>query len=453
MYKHTIAAISTPSGEGGIGIIRISGENAIEIADKVFKSASGKKLKDLQGYTALYGRVENESGAVDEAVALVFRAPKSYTGENVVELSVHGGNYLLKEGLRAVLSAGAKPAERGEFTRRAFLNGKLDLTQAEAVMGLISANGEKSGRAALALREGVASRRVETIKSGLLTAAAGLAVFSDYPDDELPEFSTENLLSSLKLAETELYEMLKNYDAGKVLREGVNAVIAGRPNVGKSTLMNALSGCRRSIVTPVAGTTRDVVEERVQLGDIVLNLSDTAGLRETDDEIEKIGVGISRNRIESAGLLIAVFDGSVLADDEDLKLIESCKSRPSVAVVNKSDLKPKFNLNLLENIPYVVISAEHEDCVQELSKTVAKVCGTYMLDGSETLLCSERQRNCCLLALEYVREAILLINNGVTFDAVGVAIDDALKELLSLTGERVTNAVVDEIFSKFCVGK
>lgn len=453
MNTHTIAAISTPQGEGGIGVIRISGKSAINIADKIFCSQSGKTLNDTKGYTALYGKVKGEQGDIDEAVALVFRAPKSYTGEDVVELSVHGGLYVLKETLRAVLDAGAKPAERGEFTRRAFSNGKLDLIEAEAVMGIISASGEKTQRAALSLREGAASKQVQKIKANLLTAAAGLAVYSDYPDDELPEFSTETLENALSSAETELSKILKNYDAGKILRDGVNAVIAGRPNVGKSTLMNALSGCKRSIVTSIAGTTRDVVEDTVMLGDIKLNLSDTAGLRETEDEIEKIGVGISRSKIETAGLIIAVFDGSKPADSEDIGLIDLCSGRPSVAVVNKSDLESHFDISLLKDIPTVVISAEDTACVEVLSKIVAEVCGTYMLDGSETLLCSERQRNCCANAKLFVNEALNLIRSGVTLDAVSVAIDDALSELLSLTGERVTNAVVDEVFSKFCVGK
>lgn len=453
MNSSTIAAISTPHGEGGIGVIRISGKDAILVADKVFCALNGKTLQNAEGYTALYGKVKNDKGDIDEAVALVFRAPKSYTGEDVVELSVHGGMYVVKETLRAVLSAGAKPAERGEFTRRAFLNGKLDLIEAEAVMGIISASGEKTQRAALSLKDGAASKQVERIKSNLLTAAAGLAVYSDYPDDELPEFSTETLENALSSAKNDLSEMLKNYDAGKILREGVNAVIAGRPNVGKSTLMNALSGCTRSIVTSIAGTTRDVVEDTVILGDIKLNLSDTAGLRETDDEIEKIGVGISRSKIETAGLIIAVFDGSKPADSEDLSLIELCRTRPSVAVVNKNDLESQFDISLLKDIPTAVISAEDTACVEAISKIVAEVCGTYMLDGSETLLCSERQRNCCESAKAYVSEALGLLKGGVTLDAVSVAIDDALAELLSLTGERVTNAVVDEVFSKFCVGK
>ncbi len=453
MTNDTIAAISTPSGEGGIGVIRISGKSAIEIADKAFKSVSGKKLAEIKGYCALYGDVSEGEHKIDEAVALLFKGPKSYTGEDVVELSLHGGNYVLKEALRLIFRLGARPADGGEFTRRAYLNGKLDLIEAEAVMGVISANGMKAQRSALSLLGGAASKKINTIRENLLTAAAGLAVYSDYPDDELPEFSPETLNGALENGKGELESLLSNYDAGKILREGVDTVIAGKPNVGKSTLMNLLSGCRRSIVTSVAGTTRDVVEDTVMLGDILLHLSDTAGLREATDEVEKIGVEISKERIESAGLIIAVFDGSLPADKEDEKLIEICRTRPSVAVVNKSDLKQEFDTALLSDIPYIVISAENSGSITALSEIISQVCGVNQLDGNETILCSERQRNYCESALKYIDEALQLLTDGYTLDTVGVCIDDAMNQLLSLTGERATNAVVDEVFKKFCVGK
>lgn len=453
MTNDTIAAISTPTGEGGIGVIRISGKSSIDIADSVFKSLSGKKLRDIEGYSALYGGVYDGERKIDQAVALLFRNPKSYTGEDVVELSLHGGNYVLKETLRTILGLGARPADVGEFTRRAYLNGKLDLIEAEAVMGIISANGMKAQRSALSLLGGAASKKITKIRENLLTAAAGLAVYSDYPDDELPEFSPEVLNGALQNAKTELEDLLKSYDAGKILREGIDTVIAGKPNVGKSTLMNLLAGCRRSIVTSVAGTTRDVVEDSVMLGDILLRLSDTAGLRETTDEVEKIGVEISKERIESAGLIIAVFDGSASADSEDLSLIDICRNRPSVAVVNKSDLKQKFDTSILDDIPHIVISAENSESLSTLTEVISQVCGVNQLDGNETVLCSERQRNCCVSALKYIKEAASLMSGGYTLDTVGVCIDDAMNELLSLTGERATNAVVDEVFKKFCVGK
>lgn len=453
MKEDTIAAIATPSGEGGIGVIRISGDKAIEIADSVFKSLGGRKIADISGYSALYGSIYYDNRKIDEAVALLFRNPKSYTGEDVVELSLHGGNFVLKETLRAILKLGARPADGGEFTRRAFSNGKLDLIEAEAVMSIISANGLKAQRSALSLLGGAASKKINTVRENLLTASAGLAVYSDYPDDELPEFSPETLATALENAKVQLNELLKSYDAGKILREGVNTVIAGKPNVGKSTLMNLLAGCRRSIVTSVAGTTRDVVEDSVMLGDILLHLSDTAGLRDTNDEVEKIGVEISKEKIESAGLIVAVFDGSIPYDSQDLELIALCKSRPSVAVVNKSDLTQKFDTIILEDIPYVVISAENADSLNALQEIISRVCGLNQLDGNDIVLGSERQRNCCVSASKYIDEAMNLMSCGYTLDAVGVCIDDAMNELLSLTGERATNAVIDEVFRKFCVGK
>ena len=453
MYNKTIAAISTPSGEGGIGVIRISGKEATKVADKVFFSNSGKKVSELRGYTALYGDVVFGSKKIDEAVALYFKAPKSYTGEDVVEISVHGGMYVMRETLRAILSSGAVEAKAGEFTMRAFQNGKLDLIEAESVMGLISAHGEKAHRAAMSLHDGVLSRKINKIKDGLITAAAGLAVYSDYPDDELPEFSEETLLTSLGVAKDGLEELLKNFDFGKILREGVDCVIAGRPNVGKSTLMNLLCRTRRSIVTSVEGTTRDVVEETVTLGDVRLRLSDTAGLRDTNDTVEKIGVDISREKITTAGLIIAVFDGSREADREDKKLIEICKSRPSVVVINKTDLENRLDKGLFSGMKVVEICAEDENSLQCLEPVISQACKLNQLDGNEVFLCSERQRQAAENSLKSVNEAIELMHSNMTLDAVGIVIDDAIAHILTLTGERVTEAVVNEVFSKFCVGK
>ena len=453
MQEKTIAAISTPSGEGGIGVIRISGAEALEVADRVFKAKSNKKISELKGYTALFGDIIFNQNKIDEAVALCFRAPKSYTGEDVVEISVHGGMYVMRETLRAILSSGATEAGPGEFTMRAFKNGKLDLIEAEAVMGLISAHGEKAHRAALSLHGGAVSQKINAIKDGLITAAAGLAVFSDYPDDELPEFSEETLLNSLNIAKNGLEELVKNFDKGKILREGIDTVIAGRPNVGKSTLMNLLCRTRRSIVTSVAGTTRDVVEETVTLGDIKLRLSDTAGLRDTDDTVEKIGVNISREKITSAGLIIAVFDGSREAEEEDIKLIELCKLRPSVAIINKTDLENRFNKTLLLGLEVVEICAEKPEALTLLEPQISKVCSLNQLDGNEIFLCSERQRMAAENSLKSVTEAISLLGSQMTLDAVGIVIDDAIANILTLTGERVTEAVVNEVFSKFCVGK
>ena len=290
-----IAAIATPPAAAGIGVIRLSGDGAIAVADKVFRPlGKGKTLGGLDGYSALYGHAYDRDGDIDDCVALVFRAPHSYTGEDVVELSCHGGLYLLKRVLRATLDAGAVPAEAGEFTKRAFLNGKMDLTGADAVMDLIGAGGALAARAALAAREGSTYRRAESIKAKLLAVAAQNAAYVDYPDDDIPELSPEALGETLTEAESALEELLRTFDAGRLLREGVDTAIVGTPNVGKSTLMNRLSGSERSIVTAQAGTTRDVVEESVRVGDFVLRLSDTAGIRETEEEAEAIGIRLAK---------------------------------------------------------------------------------------------------------------------------------------------------------------
>lgn len=324
--SQTIAAISTPPAPAGLGVIRLSGDEAVAVASRVFRPGrAGRDLAGLKGYTAAYGHVFDEEGDIDDCVALVFRAPHSYTGEDVVELSCHGGLYLLRRVLRAVLAAGARPAGAGEFTRRAFLNGKLDLTRAEAVMELIAADGRLAARTALAAREGNLYRRMDAVKNELVGLSAHFSAYVDYPDEDIPALDEAALDGVLARAEESLSSLLATYDAGRVLREGVDTVIVGSPNVGKSTLMNWLAGCERSIVTPVAGTTRDVVEETVRLGDVVLRLSDTAGIRETNDAVESIGVQRARQRMEQAALVLAVFDGSRPLSEDDRALAEAAR--------------------------------------------------------------------------------------------------------------------------------
>ncbi len=453
MFDKTIAAVSTPSGEGGIGTVRISGKKAIEIADKVFCSASTKKLCELEGYRALFGTVKNNEKTIDQAVALVFRAPKSYTGEDTVELSVHGGDFVVRSVLRAVLDAGAEPAGPGEFTKRAFLNGKLDLASAEAVMDIISAKGEQALSAGIEALNGSVSQECNKIRDTLAFAAATVAAFSDFPDEE-PEFSgidkLSNLLESIK---ADLKALTDTYDTGRMIRNGINTVIVGPPNAGKSTLMNLLSGCDRSIVTSVAGTTRDVVEETVTFADVILRLSDTAGIRETEDEVEKIGVLRTREKMESADLTIAVFDSS--DTHFDIKSLLSCvKQQQTIAVFNKSDiLTPDTSVAENLGIPTVIMSAKTGEGKNELAKQIRNVTGTAHLDGTAAVYLNERQRNCAVRALKCTEEAITANSLGLTVDAVGVLIDDALSALAELTGERVTDRVADEVFSRFCVGK
>lgn len=455
MNYDTVAAISTAQGEGGIGVIRISGDSAFEIADKIFKSVSGKKISDMKGYTASFGKVCDNGEEIDEAVALVFRAPHSYTGENVVELSCHGGIYITKRVLRAVLDAGALPAQAGEFTKRAFLNGKIDLTEAEAVIDIISAKSRSAARAALCVKDGAVRNKIDGVKNDLLAQAAHLSAWADYPEEDIAEVTDESVIETCDNAEKCLQGLLDSYDCGQAVKKGIDTVIAGRPNVGKSTLMNLLSGYEKSIVTDIPGTTRDIVEDTVVLGDVILNLSDTAGLRDTDDTVEKIGVDRARKKLEQCGLLLAVFDNSRELDEDDYALIEASKSVPTVAVINKTDLDNKLDIDYIsENIKYIVyISAVKGEGRESLVKAVEKIAGTQNFNPSEGVLSNERQRIAVKNALESVKEAKAALEFGMTFDAVTVSIEDAVSHLLELTGERTSDEVVDRVFHNFCVGK
>lgn len=451
----TIAAISTPNAAGGIGIIRISGDDAFSITEKCFRAFSGKKVKDMAGYTAAYGEIKENNERLDEAVIIVYKAPKSYTGEDVVEICCHGGLFIMQKVLRLVLSLGAVPAEAGEFTKRAFLNGKMDLAQAESVMNVISAQGTAALNAAQNTLKGNVSRKIDSIASSLVTAAAGLAAWADYPDEDIPAVENGELLKTIDSGINELDKLIDRYDSGKAVTQGVNTVICGKPNVGKSTLMNLLSGYSRSIVTSVAGTTRDVVEETVRIGDILLRLADTAGIRETTDEVESIGVEIAKERIETADLILAVFDISRPLTNEDRELLASCKDKPCVAIINKDDLEKQFSEDEIKAYisNTVTISAKDGECINELKAVLEKVLGTEGLDFSQEMLAGERQLNCAVKARECLKEAKFAIDSGMTVDAANVSIDCAIEELFTLTGKKASEEIVSEVFRKFCVGK
>lgn len=451
----TIAAISTGMAAGGIGIVRISGENAIKIADSIFNSVSGRKIADISGYCALYGKAVDGEAVLDTAVALLFRAPKSYTGEDVVEISCHGGLYITKRVLRAALSAGAVPAEPGEFTKRAFLNGKMDLTGAESVMNLISAQGEEAEKIALGILEGGLFKEIKKISDKLLYDMALLSAWVDYPYEEIAELSNENLGGDIRNSIESLEKLINNYDTGRIIIEGVDTAIVGRPNVGKSTLMNLLSGTERSIVTEIAGTTRDIVEDTVTLGGIVLHLSDTAGVRETDDAVESIGVERAVKRLENAQLVLAVFDASRPISDDDRRLIALCKNKNAIGIINKTDLVENYLTDeLKENFRKLVfISAKTGDGKDRLEQAVTELLGTGNFDTSAATLINERQLECCKNALKALNEAEETLNIGLTMDAVTVCLDSAVESLLVLTGEKATDSVVNEIFTHFCVGK
>ena len=451
----TIAAVATPLSAGGIGVIRISGESAIEIADKVVRTTSGKSLASLKGYTAAHGKVYLENEAIDECVALVFRAPKSYTGENTVEISCHGGVLVTKQVLRAVLQSGARPAEAGEFTKRAFINGKLDLSEAEAVMSLISAQGQQGMKAAFSTLDGALSRKIDSLCSILLSASANMAAWVDYPDDEIPELSNDSLKNSIVTVKNGLTSLLSKFDAGKAITDGVETAIIGKPNVGKSALMNMLSGFSRSIVTDIAGTTRDIVEETVRVGNVVLRLADTAGIRESDDLVESIGVDMAKTRIERATLILAVFDGSASLDQSDKEILDLCKNRDVIGIVNKSDLPSKADIDYLKATlsKVVFISAKEGEGEEELTKAIEEALGTDKIDTSQAMITTERQRVCTEKALSCLEEALDALNIGMTMDAINVCIESAVEALLELTGKKAREAVVDEVFSQFCVGK
>lgn len=454
--EKTIAAISTAPAPGGIGIVRISGKDAFAVADQVFRGVSRKPIAQMKGYTAQLGGAYTQGGEkLDDVVALVFRGPKSYTGEDVVELSCHGGLYVTKRLLQTVLDAGASPAGPGEFTRRAFLNGKLDLAQAEAVMGIIGASGEQAMKAAEAGSSGVLSRKIQQVKEGLLIQASHLAAWADFPEEDVPEVEEQELLSGIRQGEQALVALLQGFDRGKMYREGLATVIAGRPNAGKSTLMNLLSGCERSIVTQYAGTTRDVVEETVMLAGVPLRLADTAGIRDTEDPVESIGVQAARKRLETAQLVLAVFDSSQSLTKEDRELMDTLQGVPSIAIVNKTDLPTEIDVGEIQSHfeKTVFLSAASGEGLPELEQALSDILDTKEFHPEEGVLFTQRQRADAQRALESLQEGETALLSGVTWDAVTVCVEDALNALAALTGEHVSEEIVDQVFEEFCVGK
>ncbi|MDY3662537.1 MAG: tRNA uridine-5-carboxymethylaminomethyl(34) synthesis GTPase MnmE [Ruminococcus bovis] len=451
----TIAAISTAQGQGGIGVIRVSGEDSFTIVDKIFKSVSGKKIMDIKGYTALFGHIYNNEEVLDEAVVLKYVAPKSFTGENVVEISCHGGMYITKEVLNAVIMSGASLAEPGEFTKRAYLNGKMDLTEAESVMDIISAKSKSAARAALFVKDGALFKKSQQVKQLLLDKAAHLSAWADYPEEDIPEVTEDSIMEAIEESISILEKLLSTYDMGQVVKEGIDTVIAGRPNAGKSTLMNLLVGREKSIVTNIAGTTRDVVEDTVLVGNVMLKLSDTAGIRDTDNEIEKIGVQKTFDKINGAGLVIALFDNNEELNSEDIDLINKIKDMPCIAVINKIDLEDKVDkkyiTNNIENVVY--ISAKQQDNIDELKNMIEKIAGTEDFDPSAGIVANERQRNAIRNAVNSLYEAKESLAMGMTMDAITVSLQETIDYLLELTGEKAGEEIVDSVFHNFCVGK
>lgn len=453
--SETIAAISTPNAVGGISVIRVSGPDAITVSERVFEGVSGKKLSSMKGYTAAYGKVYDKEGEIDSAVALVYHGPKSYTGEDVVELSCHGGMIVTRRLLRSLLDAGARLAEAGEFTKRAFLNGKMSLTQAESVLDLINSQSEQAARCAVTALDGALYQKIKGIREDLVAQTAHITAWIDFPEEDVDSVKLSQLKDGLMKIHQDIRKLIKTFDIGKVIHMGVNTAIVGRPNVGKSTLMNLLAGCEKSIVTDMAGTTRDVVEETVNLGDVVLRLADTAGIHRTTNAVELAGIERAKKRIEQADLVLLVLDASQPLDEQDLELMRIVRMKPSVVVLNKADLGVKIDEEYIKRDfqHSVVISAKEQVSIQTLNDAVARLMHLTDFDTTQPILANERQRACACAALTQVESALDALSFGMTLDAVNISIEDAVQSLLELTGESVSDVVVDEVFSKFCVGK
>lgn len=457
MENSTICAIATPPAVGGISVVRISGERAFSVAERVFRCASGRSVSEMRGYTAAYGNIFDGGERLDDGVLLVYRAPHSYTGEDVCEISCHGGIYVTRRVMTACLKAGAAPAAAGEFTKRALLNGKMSLTQAEAVADIISAQGEQLLSCSNSQREGALYRRCEKISDMLLEILSQISAWIDYPDDDTPVVTRDWLIEKISAVEAELDDLSAGYDRGRMLRDGISCAIVGKPNVGKSTIMNLLSGSRRSIVSSVEGTTRDIVEETVNVGGAVLLLSDCAGIRETEDEVEKIGVELMLEKLKRADIVLAVFDGSRELSDEDRRLFGLLRNKRVIALINKSDLESKLDIGevraALNGAEVIGISAKDEKSAEVIGNAIMERLDLSGFSANAGFIANERQRACVFRASDELHEADAAAKLGVTPDAVGISLERALDVIYELSGKTASEEVIDEVFKRFCVGK
>lgn len=456
MLFDTIAAISTPRGEGGIGIVRISGNNALDILEKIFKPKSGKAIKGLRNYSINYGHIFDGKTLVDEVLVSIMKAPNTYTREDIVEINCHGGFVITEKVLEVVLKNGARIAEIGEFTRRAFLNGRIDLTQAEAVIDLIHGKTEKSVSLSLNQLRGDLKEQIEHLKKLVLDVAAHINVVLDYPeegiDDPLPEHLVENLQEVLDTTD----RLIRSYDKGKMIKEGIKTAIVGKPNVGKSSILNSVLKEERAIVTHVAGTTRDVIEEVVNLKGIPLVLVDTAGIRKTDDLVENIGVEKSKKLIESADLILFVVDGSRPLDEEDIKIHEAIKAEKVIGILNKIDIKEDIDLSPLTKISkWLEISAIKNQGIDEMEEEIYRhIIDENIEDSSQKItITNVRHKSALEKTKQSIENIFETIESGLPMDLMAVDIKGALDSLSEVTGEISSEDLLDHIFSNFCVGK
>ena len=455
----TISAVATALGEGAIGIIRLSGPRSCEIADRIFKAASGKRLEKYPPNTLVYGHIVDGNGViVDETLVVFMRSPHSYTAENVVEIQAHGGIQSLKKILSLTYEAGARPAEPGEFTKRAFLNGRIDLAQAEAVMDIIKARSEVSLKLALRQQQGQLSKEIGLLRRRLLDIIVNLEAVIDYPEEDIEEVTFLNVKNTIYDVQSEISLLLNNAHTGKIMREGMKTVIIGRPNVGKSSLLNSLLREERAIVSEIPGTTRDVIEEQLLIDGIPLVLTDTAGIRDTDDYVEKIGVAKTKKILEEAELAVVVLDGAESLHAEDMDILEAVREKPYVIIVNKSDLTRAIDLAALkadfgaENI--MQLSAMTSEGVADFIAWLKKY--VYGAGGQlEEGIYVQNARHEYLLkqASAALSDALAAAGNHVPYDCIIIDLRNAVEAIGFITGDTVSDEIINEIFARFCVGK
>lgn len=455
----TICAVATPIGEGGVAIIRISGENALNIASKIFIAKNNYDVKNMQTYTMKYGNIidiENKE-IIDEVILSYMKSPNSYTRENVVEINCHGGVVSTNSVLNQIIRAGARLAEPGEFTKRAFLNGRIDLSQAEAVMDIITAKTELSMKSAMLQSNGSLSREIVELRKYLLNVLALIEYSVDFTEDD-EDIIDDNLVFQIKdgINKTilRIKSLLSNADEGKIIREGLNIVIVGKPNVGKSSLLNALLKENRAIVTEVPGTTRDVIEEYINLDGIPIRITDTAGIRDTEDIVEKIGVEKSKQKIEEADLIILMIDASSDIDDDDKIIIDKIKGKKYIVLLNKIDLDIKISQDVITNFNNKIdISAKTGKGIDDLKIKIKDLFFNGEVSSESLIISNTRHKQALYRSLENCDTALSRINANEYLDLISIYITAAMKALGEITGDELEEDLLNKIFSEFCVGK
>lgn len=457
--EDTIVAISTPPGEGAIGIVRMSGELSLEIANKIFKKKMNGVITAKDHRKMLYGHICKNESVVDEVLLVPMFAPATYTREDLVEIHCHGGMVPLTEIVKLILENGASMAEPGEFTKRAFLNGRLDLAQAESVMDLIQAKTPQGFEVAYNQLEGHLSGKVDAVRAALLSAMAQLEVCIDYPEEDIEEMTYSEMTDRFKAAEKSVSALLENSETGRILRDGLSTVIVGKPNVGKSSLLNALLRESRAIVTDIPGTTRDVIEETLNVRGVPVKLVDTAGIRETEDLVEKLGVERSKAFFNRADLVVFVLNAAEALSPEDEDIMKYLKDRRAIVLLNKSDLDPILDEMLLRErlgneIPVIRTSLIQEEGIQELEDEIAKmVYGGQISLGERSVVTNLRHQDALRRAAKSLNDALVSCNEGMPYDFLQVDVRNAYDALGEITGETVENDLITKIFSQFCLGK